>query len=225
MSFFENIASFISTVIQFVPKFLPGVKNTLTLSVLSILLGTLVGLLVVMLKLTKKKILILICNAYISLIRGTPLLLQLYFIFFGLPDMGIYIDRFPSAVIGLALHSGAYISEIFRGSIESIEYGQKEAAKSLGMTNLQAFKRIIMPQALKRSIPALGNQFIISVKDSSLASVITITETILLARQFAAATFNVFPIFTVAAMYYLVITLSLTKVLQKVELRLKINER
>ena len=192
---------------------------------MSILLGTLIGLFVVILKLTKNKILNIFCNFYISIIRGTPLLLQLYFIFFGLPDMGIYIDRFPSAVIGLALHSGAYISEIFRGSIQSIDYGQKEAAKALGMTNLQAMKRVIMPQAIKRSIPALGNQFIISVKDSSLASVITITETILLARQFAAATFNVFPIFTVAALYYLIITLGLSKILQRVELRLKVNER
>ncbi|WP_243456627.1 amino acid ABC transporter permease [Mobilitalea sibirica] len=207
------------------PKFLPGVGNTLLLSVLSILLGTVIGLFAVMLRLSKKKPLVMISNFYITIIRGTPLLLQLYFIFFGLPDMGIMIDRFPSAVLGLAIHSGAYISEIFRGSIESIDYGQREAAKALGMTNFQAMKRIILPQAFKRSVPALGNQFIISIKDSSLASVITITETILLARQFAAATFNVFPIYTLAGAYYLLITLGLSKVLNKVELRLKVNER
>ena len=225
MELFDGIRNYFSTMIKFIPKFLPGVMNTLSLSFFSILLGTLIGLFVVMLKLSNKKILIKITNIYISVIRGTPLLLQLYFIFYGLPDMGINIDRYPSAVIGLALHSGAYISEIFRGAIQSIDYGQKEAARALGMTKWQAMKRIILPQAMKRSIPALGNQFIITIKDSSLASVITITETILLARQFVAATFDVFPIFTVAGCYYLIITLGLAKVLQKVELRLKVNER
>ncbi|MBH1942325.1 amino acid ABC transporter permease [Mobilitalea sibirica] len=225
MTFFEGIQQFFTALFKFMPKFLPGVGNTLLLSVLSILLGTVIGLFAVMLRLSKKKPLVMISNFYITIIRGTPLLLQLYFIFFGLPDMGIMIDRFPSAVLGLAIHSGAYISEIFRGSIESIDYGQREAAKALGMTNFQAMKRIILPQAFKRSVPALGNQFIISIKDSSLASVITITETILLARQFAAATFNVFPIYTLAGAYYLLITLGLSKVLNKVELRLKVNER
>lgn len=225
MTFFDGVEKFFLTIIKFMPKFLPGVGNTLLLSVLSILLGTIIGLLVVMLKLSKKKLLVWISNFYVTIIRGTPLLLQLYFIFFGLPDMGIMIDRFPSAVLGLAIHSGAYISEIFRGSIESIDYGQREAAKAIGMTNIQSMRRVILPQAFKRSVPALGNQFIISIKDSSLASVITITETILLARQFAAATFNVFPIYTIAAVYYLIITMGLSKILQKVEIRLKVNER
>ncbi|PKK96408.1 MAG: ABC transporter permease, partial [Tenericutes bacterium HGW-Tenericutes-3] len=93
-------------------------------------------------------------------------MLQLYFIFYGLPAIGIMLDSFPSAVLGLALHSGAYISEIFRGAIESVDYRQREAARSLGMTSWQATRRIILPQAFKRSIPALGNQFIMAVKDS-----------------------------------------------------------
>jgi polar amino acid transport system permease protein len=225
MAIFNQISEFMSTIIEYIPKFIPGVLNTLSLSFFSIILGSLFGLLTVMLKLTNKKILVKISNFYITIVRGTPLLLQLYFIFYGLPDLGIMIDRFPSAVIGLAFHSGAYISEIFRGSIQSIDYGQREASRALGMTKWQSMKRIILPQAFKQSIPALGNQFIISIKDSSLASVITITEIILLSRQFAAATYNVFPIFTVAAGYYLLITIGLTKVLQRVELRLKVNER
>lgn len=139
--------------------------------------------------------------------------------------MGLEIDRFGSAVIGLAFHNGAYISEIFRGAIDSIDYGQDEAARSLGMTKCQSMIRIIFPQAFKRSVPSLGNQFIIAVKDSSLASVITITETMLLARQYVAATFDVFPIFTIAAVYYLIITMGLTKVLNKIEIKLKVNER
>ena len=223
--FYSFSVDYISTMIDFAPKFLPGVIQTLQLAFFSIFLGTVIGLIVAILKLSNKKILIKLSNFYITIVRGTPLLLQLYFIFFGLPVMGIEIDRFPSAVIGLAFHNGAYISEIFRGAIESIDYGQREAARSLGMTKWQSMRRVVLPQAFKRSIPSLGNQFIIAVKDSSLASVITITETMLLARQYAAATYNVFPIYTLAGIYYLIIIVGLSKLLNKVELRLKVSER
>ena len=216
---------FIEVVIKFAPKFLPGVITTLELAFLSILIGTVIGVIAAVLKMTNKKILIFIINIYITVIRGTPLLLQLWFIFYGLPGMGIEIDRFPSAIIGLALHNGAYISEIFRGAIESIHFGQKEAAVSLGMTKAEALRRVILPQAVRRAIPSLGNQFIIAIKDSSLASVITITEIMLLARQYVAATFNVFPIFFVAASYYLIITMGLTKLLSIVEKKLKVGVR
>lgn len=222
---FESIIKFFTTMIEFLPKFIPGVAATLQLAFLSILLGTIIGLLMAFLRLTNKKIFVMTSNFYITIIRGTPLLLQLYFIFFGLPNLGIRIDRFPSAVLGLALHNGAYISEIFRGAIQSIDYGQGEAARSIGMTKWQAMRRVILPQAFKRSIPSLGNQFIIAVKDSSLASVITITETMLLARQFASATYNVFPIYTLAGAYYLVITMVMSKLLLRIESRLKVNER
>lgn len=222
---YQNIYDFFATVIKFTPKFIPGVLMTLELSVFSILLGTLFGLIAAMLKLSHKKPLMKITDLYITVVRGTPLLLQLVFIFYALPEMGIKLDRLSSAVIGLAFHSGAYISEIFRGAIESIHYGQKEAARALGMSKWQAMKRIILPQAFKRSVPALGNQFIIAVKDSSLASAITITETIMLARQYAAATFDVFPIFFIAGCYYLIITMGLANLLYRLELRLKVNER
>lgn len=225
INIYNAFVEYFKTMIEFAPKFLPGVVTTLELAFFSILFGTIIGLFIVFLKLSNKKILVKISNFYVTLIRGTPLLLQLYFIFFGLPNMGIKIDPLPSAVLGLALHNGAYISEIFRGAIASIDFGQGEAARSLGMTKWQSMRRIILPQAFKRSIPSLGNQFIIAVKDSSLASVITITETMLLARQYASATFNVFPIYTLAGAYYLVITMILTKILSKVELRLKVNER
>ncbi|QSX09364.1 amino acid ABC transporter permease [Alkalibacter rhizosphaerae] len=221
----DPIIDFFKTVVEFTPKFIPGVITTLQLAFLSILLGTVIGLLVAVLKLAKKKPLTFLMNIYITIIRGTPLLLQLWFIFYGLPGMGIEIDRFPSAVIGLALHNGAYISEIFRGAIESIHFGQREAARSLGMTRVQALRRVVLPQAFRRSIPALGNQFIIAVKDSSLASVITITETMLLARQYVAATFDVFPIFFVAGSYYLIITMGLANLLQRLETKLKVGVR
>ncbi|HZK34706.1 MAG TPA: amino acid ABC transporter permease [Bacillota bacterium] len=220
-----GIYDFLSTMITYIPRFLPGVLKTLQLSVFSILLGSVIGLFSTMLKLSNRKVLMGISSAYVSLIRGTPLLLLLIFIFYGLPSTGLMLDRFPSAVLGLAFHNGAYISEIFRGSIQSIDIGQREAALSLGMNKAQTMRRIILPQAFKRSVPSLGNQFIIAIKDSSLASTITITEIIMLTRQYSSANWNVFPIYTVAAGYYLVITLGLSKVLAHVEERLKVNER
>lgn len=225
MNLYNTVVEFFLTMIKFAPKFIPGVLTTLQLALFSIMFGTIIGLFVVLLKLSNNIFLNKISNFYVTIIRGTPLLLQLYFIFFGLPNMGIKLASFPSAVLGLALHNGAYISEIFRGSIVSIDSGQNEAARSLGMSKWQALRRIILPQAFKRSVPSLGNQFIIAIKDSSLASVITITETMLLAKQYASATFNVFPIYTLAGVYYLIIILILTKVLNKVEMRLKVNER
>jgi len=221
----ESIQNFFGTMIQYAPKFLPAVGLTLQLSFFSILLGTLFGLVVTSLKLVKLKILQVIANVYVSIVRGTPLLLQLYFIFYGLPKLGLEFDAFTSAVIGLAFHSGAYISEIFRGAIESIDFGQNEAARALGMTKIQAFRYVVLPQAFKRSVPSLGNQFIIAVKDSSLASVITITETILMARQLVAATYDPFPILLTAGIYYYVIIAILSYLLRRLEGRLKVNER
>lgn len=224
-TFIDSIVAFFEVAIKFAPKFLPAVGLTLQLSVLSILLGTVFGLFVMLLKLTRLKVLEKITDVYISIVRGTPLLLQLYFIFYGLPMLGLEFDSFTSAVIGLAFHSGAYISEIFRGAINGVHYGQEEAGKAIGMTRLQIFHYIILPQAVKQSIPALGNQFIIAVKDSSLASVITITETMLIARQFVAATYNPFPILFVAGCYYYVIISLLSFGLRHIERRLKVNER
>lgn len=223
--FFNPIKEFFLVVLKYAPKFDKAVILTLELSVFSILLGTVIGLIVTSLKLTKFKWLQKIAYAYISIVRGTPLLLQLYFIFFGLPLIGLEFNSFTSATIGLAFHSGAYISEIFRGSIVSIHYGQEEAARALGMSKIQAFIHIILPQAFKRSVPSLGNQFIIAVKDSSLASVITITEITLTARQFSAATYNPFPILFIAGVYYYVIITILSKSLKWLERRLRVDER
>lgn len=223
--FFNSLKDFFIVVIKYAPKFDKAVLLTLELSVFSILLGTIIGLIVTSLKLTKFKWLQKIAYLYISIIRGTPLLLQLYFIFFGLPLIGLEFTPITSAIIGLAFHNGAYISEIFRGSIVSIHYGQEEAARALGMSKIQAFIHIILPQAFKRSVPALGNQFIIAVKDSSLASVITITEITLTARQFSAATYNPFPILFIAGVYYYVIITILSKSLKELERRLKVDER
>jgi polar amino acid transport system permease protein len=222
--YLDGVYDFFATVIVFAPKFLPGVLMTIKLSFLSIALGTVFGLVAALFGFSHIRVLDVLSRMYVTIVRGTPLLLQLIFIFYGLPQMGLKFSSFFSAVIGLAFHNGAYISEIFRGAVESIDRGQVEAARALGMSKWQAMRRVVLPQAFKRSVPSLGNQFIIGVKDSSLASAITITETLMLSRQFVAATYNVFPIFFIAGCYYLIITSGLARLLHLLEKRLKIYE-
>lgn len=221
----DGIVSFFSIAIKYLPNFLPGVALTLELSILSILLGMVLGIVVNLLKMTKIKILCIITDFYVAVVRGTPLLLQLFFIFYGLPQMGITINRFITAVVGLAFHNGAYISEIFRGAIKSVDYGQEEASHALGMTKFESFRYVVFPQAFKHAVPSLGNQFILAIKDSSLTSVITISETMMLARQFAAATYSIFPIYFDAACFYMLLTYVLSKLLMHIEYKLKRNER
>ena len=216
---------FFTTAIKYMPNFLPGVLITIELSILSIFLGMIIGIIINILKMTKIKVLSIVCNLYVAVVRGTPLLLQLFFIFYGLPQMGITINRFITAVVGLAFHNGAYISEIFRGAIKSVDYGQEEASLAMGMTKFQTFRHIIFPQAFKHAVPALGNQFILAIKDSSLTSIITISETMMLARQFAAATYTIFPIYFDAACFYMILTYVLGKLLTYIEYKLKRNER
>lgn len=221
----SSIINFFKVAIESIPVFSSSVVTTLTLSILSIVIGTVIGVAVCAMKMTKSKLLNAVATAYIAVIRGTPLLLQLFFIFYGLPQIGIYFSSYVTAVIGLAFHNGAYISEIFRGSVLSIPYGQNEAARAIGMTKLQAFSHVIFPQAIKVSVPALGNQFLLAILDSSLASVITITETMMRAKKLAAATYAIFPIYFDAAVIYMVLTYALGYLLKKLEQRLRVNER
>lgn len=221
----NNIIEFIATVIEYIPKFLPAAGMTISLSFLSILTGTIIGIFFAFMKLSRFKILQRISATYITIVRGTPLLLQLIFVYSALPKMGLKLAPFNAAVIALAFHNGAYIAEIFRGAISSIAGGQVEAARSLGMTQFQAMKRIVLPQAIKRAIPPLGNQFIIAIKDSSLASAITITEIIMVTRRYVSATYSVYEMFTVAALYYLVFTYTLSKGVSYIEKRLEVSEK
>jgi polar amino acid transport system permease protein len=222
---FNEIAEFFTTAFKYLPNFSDSILMTLSLSFWSIILGTVIGVIVCAMKMSKLKLLGGIAGGYIALIRGTPLLLQLFFIYYGLPQAGIYFNSYITAVLGLAFHNGAYISEIFRGSILSIPYGQQEAASAMGMTRPQAFGHVIFPQAFKVSVPALGNQFLLAILDSSLASVITITETMMKAKKMAAATYAIFPIYFDAAIIYMVLTYALGYLLKKLEQRLRVNER
>ena len=158
--------------------------------------------------------------AYIEIFRGTPVLVQVLFIFYGLPQViGGPINALTAGIAAIALNSGAYISEIVRGGVQSIEKGQREAGLSLGLSRTQAFRYIIWPQALRRMIPALGNQGIVSIKDTSLFSVIGVGELVRQGQIYIATTFTALEVYFMVALMYLAITLSLSFALRLLERR------
>ncbi len=202
------------------PLFLKGAALTLQLSLTSLLMGLLIGLFFAFLSLSKFKILNTISTFYITIVRGTPLIVQIFVLYFGLTDL-IKISSFLAATLALAFHNGGYISEIFRGAIQSIDRGQFEAAKSLGMSNFLTYRRIILPQAFLRAIPSLGNQFIIAIKDSSLAAFISMDELFNIATTQGSNSFDQMTYLIIVAFYYLVMVMVLSYLVQKLELRLK----
>ncbi len=207
---------------KYLPYFLPAAWMTLKVSALGIALGVALGLGTAFMRISKRRLLSIPARAYIYVVRGTPLLLQLLFIYFGLRSLA-GLNALTSAVLALGIHNGAYIAEIFRGAIVSISTGQMEAARSLGMTYPRAMVRIILPQALKRAVPSLGNQFIIALKDSSLASTITINELLLKSQQLASSNFMMMEMLFIAAMFYLLYTAVFSWLFRALEARLDVS--
>lgn len=204
--------------------FLPAAADTLKISAAAILVGLILGLIAAVMKLSPYKALQVPANLYIGVIRGTPILLQLFILYYGITGI-VKLDDYPAAIIAFGIHNGAYIAEIFRGAIISIDTGQTEAARSLGMTKTQSFRRIVFPQAFKRAVPPLGNQFIIAIKDSSLASAISVRELLLKSQQLGASTYHFMEYFIIAGVYYLIISTSLGLVVNRVEKRLAVSDR
>nr|WP_276531744.1 amino acid ABC transporter permease [Brevibacillus invocatus] len=201
------------------PFFLKPLLLTFELTFASVLVGTVIGLFIALLKVSRFSLAQMIANVYITVIRGTPLIVQIFVLYFGFYKV-VDLGQFWSAALALAVHSGAYIAEIFRGAIQSIDKGQMEAGLSLGMSPAQTMRRIILPQALKRSIPPLGNQFILSLKESSLAAFIAMDELFSMARRLSAETFDEMTFFLIVAVYYLVIVMLFTYLVNKLEKRL-----
>ncbi|HZG16043.1 MAG TPA: amino acid ABC transporter permease [Candidatus Bathyarchaeia archaeon] len=205
-------------------SFLPLVKGaftyTLSLTVISFVLGLILAILTALARISEVKVLQGIARFYVSIIRGTPLLVQLFIIFYGMPSIGITIDPFPSAIIGFSLNVGAYGSEIVRAAILSIPKGQWEAAYSIGMSYPQALLRIILPQAARVSVPPLSNSFISLVKDTSLAASILVAEMFRKAQEIAARTFEPLLVYIEAALIYWVICMFLSFLQDKLEHRL-----
>lgn len=198
--------------------------QTVQLTFWSLILGTVIGLIIAFFKLSRNVILNGIATVYITVIRGTPLIVQIFAIYFGLAEF-IVLDSFMAGIYALAIHAGAYIAEIFRGAIQSIDKGQMEAARSLGMTYPMAMRRIVLPQAFRRSIPSLGNQFIIGLKDSSLVAYIGGTELWAAALGAAADNFKQFETYFINGLYYLALILLFTFILQRMEKHLDVEQR
>lgn len=213
---------FFTDLFAYGPFFIKAMKVTVLLTAASMAIGMAIGLSMAFLKISKRKYLNRLADLYIGLIRGTPLILQIFAVYFGL--VGIFdFGRFWSASIALAVHSGAYIAEIFRAGIQSIDRGQVEAARSLGMSYPLAMRRIILPQAFKRVIPPLGNQFIIGLKDSSLAAFIGMDELFHLSQRFAASTFRSMEFYAIGGLYYLFLITIFTLAVNALERRLRVD--
>lgn len=217
---------------EYYPLYLSGTKNTILLALFSVLLGTVLGTGLALMKLCKNKILKGISIAYIEFIRGTPLLIQLFIFYYAvLPALGVNsrgstifggnFIGFMACIVALSINSGAYVAEIIRAGIESIDKGQMEAARSLGMKKSQAMKYVILPQAIKNILPALGNEFIVVIKESAIVSIIGIQEIMYNADKIKALTYDPFPPLIFAALIYFVLTFTLSKALGVVERRLK----
>jgi polar amino acid transport system permease protein len=206
-------------IVHYFPFMVQGAILTLKISVLALFFGLLFGLVAALCKLGRNPLLRGVAIFYIWLIRSTPLLVQLFIIYFGLPQVGIDLGPFVSGVLGLALNVGAYNAETIRGGIISVPKGQTEAARSLGMSGALAMRRIILPQALRIIVPPLGNNFIILIKDTSLVSTITLVELTLTAQRFIGATYKPFEMYLMAALLYAVLTTTASLLLGKLEKR------
>lgn len=216
----------LSLISNSIPLLIKGAGVTLEITALAVGFGLLVGLCLGLGQLSKSRILRWPCKIYVDVIRGTPLLVQIFIIYFALPNIiGHRIDPFVAAVTACSLNSGAYVAEIFRAGIQSISLGQMRAGLSLGMTTAQTMRHIILPQAIKRIIPPLGNEFIAMLKDSSLVSVIGFEELTRSGQLIIAETYATMEIWTVVAILYLVMTLTITQLVGFMERRLRLVER
>lgn len=198
-----------------------AITKTIPLTVISFVIGLVIALVVALARLSTNLVVTNIARFYISLIRGTPLLVQLFIVFFALPELGVKIDPFPAAVIAFSLNVGGYAAEIIRGAIQSIPKGQWEAAETIGMNYVGTLRRIILPQATRVAVPPLSNTLISLVKDTSLASTILVTELLRQAQIIAAPTFEFFALYGTAAVYYWVICLVLSFGQSRFERRLE----
>ncbi|RLL43618.1 amino acid ABC transporter permease [Oceanobacillus piezotolerans] len=211
-------------VLEFLPELGTGLYYTLLISIIGLLIGFILGAIFGLGRISRNKFYYGISSFYIEVIRGTPVLVQAIWIFFALPLItGYNMESVTAGIVVIGINSGAYIAEVVRGSVQSIDKGQVEAGRSLGLTHHQTMRYIVWPQAFKRMIPPLGNQFIISIKDTSLLSVILVPELMFQGRLIASNYFNAVEIYTTVAVFYLAITLTLSYVLRYIERRLDVQ--
>lgn len=207
------------------PRLWDGLQLTLQLTVLSGVFGMLLGLIMALARISRNRFLGALVAVYVTLFRGTPLLLQILFIYFALPSiMDITLDAMPAGVIALSLNAGAYLTEIFRAAIQSIDKGQMEAARALGMSYGLAMRRIVLPQTFRRLIPPVMNEMAALAKDTSLVSVIALSEMLFVTQRIGAKYLRVWEVYFWAAAGYLIIVMALSVVAGVVERRLALRE-
>jgi polar amino acid transport system permease protein len=188
-------------------ELLHGAIVTVEVTFGAIILGSLIGLVIGLGRLDpRRRVIYGLCTAYVSFIRGTPLLVQLFIWFFGLPHFGLNFPAFFCGIVGMGIYSGAYVSEIVRGAIQSIERGQMEAARSLGMPYRMAMREIVVPQAVVRMIPPLGNEFIALIKNSSLVSLLTIADLMHEGQKIISTSYRSLEVYLAVALVYFVLT-------------------
>lgn len=201
---------------------LRGALVTVEVTAAALVLGCVLGLLIGIGRLNPRRRLIYgICTVYVTFIRGTPLLVQLFLLFFGLPQFDILLPAFVCGVLGLGVYSGAYVSEIVRGAIQSVDRGQMEAARSIGMSSAQSMRAIILPQAVVRMIPPLGNEFIALIKNSALVSLLTIHDLMHEGQKIISVSYRSLETYLVVALIYLVLTTAAMLILRRIEQRLR----
>ncbi len=205
---------------SFWPLLSAGLIFTVPLTLITFVGGIILGFIIALIRLYGPKPLIALVRFYVWLIRGTPLLVQLFLIFYGLPSVGIVLDAFPAAVIGFTLNVGAYTSEVIRATLASVPKGQWEASYSIGMNWTQAMRRIVLPQAARIAVPPLSNSFISLVKDTSLAAALTVPELFQAAQRIAAVTYEPLILYTETAIIYLLFSSVLSSLQEKLEIRL-----
>ena len=202
-----------------------GLRLTLGVSLAALLLSVLFGTLLGVVRSFRLPVLGRLGDGYVELVRGIPLIVLLSVVYYGLPALGLTLGGFPSAVLALGLYSAAYTSEIVRGGLSSVPAGQLEAARSLGLSRLQALRFVVLPQAWRVALPALGNEFVSLILGSSLASAVTLQELFAAGKYITNATYRQFEVYAVLALVYFLLTFTLTRLLRLLERSLSRGER
>ncbi|MBU0278914.1 MULTISPECIES: amino acid ABC transporter permease [unclassified Gemella] len=205
---------------EYYQMYIDATITTLEVSFLALIVGLILGILICIAKIGNIKILKWLASIYIEIIRNTPILVQIMIIYFALPEINIKLSPFMSAIVALSINSAAYVSEIFRAGINAIDKGQMEAGRSLGLSYGQTMKLIILPQAFKNSLPALGNEFISLVKESSIVYFVGVADIMFAANAIKNATYQTFGPYLVAALIYFIITSILSQFVKALEKKL-----
>ena len=214
-SFFSQLTSnrLVNILIESFPKMLlPGLKMTIPLTAISFACALVIAVIAAMIRVAKVPVLQQIVRFYIWVIRGTPLLVQLYVVFYGLPNLGVVLEPVPTAVLGFAINEGAYCAETMRAAIESIPRGQMEAGVCVGMSWMQTMRHVVLPQAFRTAFPPLSNSLISMLKDTSLAANITVMEMFMVTQRIASRYYEHLALYIEVAMIYLLFCTVLTKV-------------